>query len=76
MTKMPPNVAHLVCTDEEGQPIPPDVAELSALHFDFDVVPFIVLMLFNGWLKRSQLHNDPTFGLSFEDDPILHHAFV
>ena len=73
ITDMPPNVAHLVQTSD-SENIQPDVAELNTSHFDFDIVPFVPL--FNGWLKQSKLPNDPTFGLSFEDDPILHQAFV
>ena len=32
--------------------------------------------LYHGWLKRSASNTDPTFGLSFEDDPIRHRVFV
>ena len=70
---MPPNVRHLVRTDD-GATIPPDVAELNTEHFSFDVVPFVPL--FHGWLKRSNSPNDKTFGLTFDDDPVLHKAFI
>ena len=69
---MPPNVQHLVRTDDGA--IPSDVAELNVSNFAFDVVPFVPL--FHGWLKRSKSPNDPTFGLTFQDDPILRKPFV
>ena len=69
VTDMPPDVAHLVRTND-GQPIQPDITKLSASIFAFDIVLFVPL--FNGWLKQSDLPNNPTFGLTFEDDPILH----
>ena len=37
---VPPNVAHPICTDN-GQPILPDIAELTISNFAFDVVPFV-----------------------------------
>ena len=68
VTEVPPNVAHLVCT-ADGEHIQPDVAELNSLHFEFDIVPFIPL--FNSSIKRLHSYDNPTFGLSFEDDPVL-----
>ena len=73
VTDMPPNVAHLRRTDD-GSPPPADVVELSTAHFAFDVVPAV--QTFHGHLNQSISPSDPTFGLSFEDDPIQHRAFV
>ena len=73
VTNMPPNVAHLVRTDN-GQPVALDVADLHASHFAFDIVPFVPI--FTRWLKRSNSNNDASFGLKFEDDPILHCPYV
>ena len=36
VTKMPPNVAHLMQTND-GQPVAPYVAELHASNFAFDI---------------------------------------
>ena len=73
VTDMPPSVSHLVQTGD-GQPVAPDVAELHASNFACDIVPFVPI--FTGWLKRSNSANDASFGLKFEDDPILHCPFV
>ena len=73
VTDMPPNVTHLVRTNN-GQPVAPDVADLHASHFAFDIVPFVPI--FTRWLKHSNSINDTSFGLKFEDDPILHCPFV
>ena len=56
------------------QPVPPDVADLHASHFAFDNVPFVPI--FTRWLKHSNSNDDASFGLKFEDDPILHCPFV
>ena len=72
-TEMPPDVTHLIRTDD-NEAIPPDVAELGASDFSFDIVPFVPL--FHGWLKRSKSGDDPSFGLSFQDDPIRHRPFL
>ena len=66
VTGMPPNVAHLARTNN-GQPVEPNVSELHASNFAFDVVPFVPI--FTGWLKRSDSTNDASFGLQFEDNP-------
>ena len=66
VTDKPPNVTHPCCTDD-GDPPPADVAELSTAHFAFDIVPAV--QAFHGHLNRSKSPSDPTFGLSFEDDP-------
>ena len=73
VTDMPPNVAHLRRTDD-GDAIPADVSELSASDFCFDIVPFVTT--FHGHLPRRQSRSDPTFGLSFADDPVQKRAFV
>ena len=73
VTDMPPNVAHLVRTDD-GQPVEPDISELNASNFAFNVVPFFPI--FTGWLKRSNSATDTSFGLGFEDNPILHCPFI
>ena len=40
ITDMPPNVVHLVRTDD-GKPVEPDISELHASCFAFDVVSFV-----------------------------------
>ena len=73
VTEMPKKVAHLVCMDD-GQHVTPDVAELHASNFAFDIVPFV--LIFTGWLKCSNSLNNNSFRLLFEDNPILHCTFV
>ena len=48
------------------------IATHACFNKGMNDLPVIDTPLFNGWLKRPNLPNDPTFGLSFEDDPILH----
>ena len=73
VTKMPPNVAHLIRMDD-GQPVAPHIAELHASNFAFDIISFVPI--FTGWLKQSASTLDPSFGLTFKDDPILPCFFV
>ena len=73
VTELPPNVAHL-CHADDGNGIPSDVAELSASDFHFDIVPHVDT--FHGHLNKSKAINDPTFGLSFDDDHAVKQAFV
>ena len=40
VTEMLPSIAHLIATDNR-QLAPPDIAELNASNFAFDVVPFV-----------------------------------
>ena len=73
VTDLPPNVAHLRRHDD-GEPIPPDIAELSTDCFNFDIVPFVDT--FTGFLDAAKSKDDPTFGLAFDDCPIQKQAFV
>ena len=73
ISDMPPNVAHLIRTDD-GKPVKPYISKLHASHFAFGVVPFVPI--FTGWLKRSNSVNDASFGLQFEDNPILHWPLI
>ena len=74
LTGMPSNVAHLVCFND-GQPVAPDIDELHASNFAFDIIPFVTI--FAGWLKCSDsLTDNSSFGLTFEDGPILHCTFI
>ena len=66
---MPPNVAHL-CQTDDGNDTPSDVAKLSASNFLFDIVTF------HGHPNPMKLPNDPSFGLSFSNDPVVKHTFV
>ena len=69
VTDMPPNVAHL-CQTDDGNDTPSDVAKLSASNFLFDIVTF------HGHPNPMKLPNDPSFGLSFSNDPVVKHTFV
>ena len=72
VTDIPPNVAHLIRSDDGIQP-PTDTVKLSSSDFAFDIVPFAPL--FHGWLKKSQ-SKDPSFGLTFTDDSVRHRPFL
>ena len=51
----------LTSSAQDRQPVPPDIAELNASNFAFDVVPFVPI--FTGWLKCSDSPNNNAFGL-------------
>ena len=70
---MPPNDSHLCCSDD-GNEILANSSKLSSLDFSFDIVPFVTA--FHEHPEKSKSPADPTFGLSFEDDPVIKHAFV